>query len=175
MPLSQWRYVSVQKYQWYNCHRNPFSELTLIYGSHNASLDIRNVSRTVQWFSGAPECRLSLTKLQTQSNRWRIPFWTASVHSRWCHKSLSPAGEWHAPYQPSSSSWLQSQHRIGGSVIAVTCRRSCLPPAKPCLWQQFSLGQVVWRICFWDRLPWSGLPAIVVAHDVGIIYRKVCV
>jgi len=175
MPLSRWRYVAVQKYQWWNCHRNPFRELTLIDGSQDASLDIRNGLHVVRWFPGAPECRLSPTQLQTRSCGWRIPSWIASVHSRWCRKSLSPAGKWRAPCQPSSRLWHLSQHQIGGSEIAVASRRSCLPPYKPCLRLQLSLVQVVWWICFWDRFLWSRLPAIVVAHDVGIIYRKACV
>jgi len=65
--------------------------LTLVYVSQDASLDIRNGLCAVEWFSGAPQCQLSPTKLQTPFCGLRVPSWTSSVHSRWCHKSLSPA------------------------------------------------------------------------------------
>jgi len=35
--------------------------------------------------------------------------------------------------------------------------------------------QVVWRKCFWDRLPCTRHPALVIAHDVALIYRKGCI
>ena len=175
MPLSHWRYVAVQKYGWWNCRQNIFTELTLVYGIQDASLDIRNVLCVVHWLSGAPECRLFPIKLQTRSDWVRLASWTASVHSRWCHKSPSTAGQWPASNQPNSMWWLLSQHWIGGSEIAVACRRSCLLLCKPRLRWQFPLGQGLWQICFWDRLPCSRLAAVVVAHDVRIIYQKACV
>jgi hypothetical protein len=43
---------------------------------------------------------------------------------------------------------------------------------KPRLRQRLLLVQVGWQICFGDQLPWSRLPAVVVTHDVGIIYQN---
>jgi len=144
MPLSQCRYVTVQKYQWWNCRQNPFTKLTLIYGSQDASLDIRNGLHTVRWFSGAPKRQLPSTKLQIRSSRWAIPSWNASAHSMWYHKSLSPADSQCGLYQRYSRWWLQSQHRIDGSEITHACWWSCLLLHKPLRLQQFPLEQVFW-------------------------------
>jgi len=102
MPLSHWQYVSVQKCQWWNCHQNPSTELPLIYGSQDVFFNMWNVLLVVRSFSGACECQLSPTKCQPGSSEQIIHSWTASAHSRWCHKSHSPAGHCCSPYQPGS-------------------------------------------------------------------------
>jgi len=68
-----------------------------------------------------------------------------------------------------------SQHRIKWPETAHACQQSCLSPLMPLLIQQTSFEQVSWLLCFWDLLPCFWRPAIVVAHDVGIIYWKPCV
>jgi len=175
MPLWHWQSVTVQKYPLWNCHRNTFCEFTLIYGTQDVSWTIRNVLRAVERFSGVPECQLTPTKLQRRSSGWRILSWTASVHSRYCHESLSPAALWHPLYEPSSRSWLRSQHRIGSSGLTLGCWWSSSPQRKPCIRLQFSSVQVVWQIYLWDWLPWFQLPETAVAHDVGIIYLQACI
>jgi len=56
ISLSHCQYVAVQKYRCWMCQRNPFAELTLIYGSQDESLHIWNGLHAVGWFSGTPEC-----------------------------------------------------------------------------------------------------------------------
>jgi len=80
MLLSHCWYVAIQQYEWWDCLQNPIPELTLIYGSQDASIDIWNVLHAVQWFSEAPECQMPSNKLQTQSSRWTIPLWTTPCH-----------------------------------------------------------------------------------------------
>jgi len=142
MLLSHCQDVAVLKYQWWNCRQNPFAELTQIYGSHDASLDIRNGLHAVGWFSGAAERRLLATMVQTQPSGWRIPSWTASGLLKWYHKSLSQTDSRNGPYQQYSKWWLQSQHRMDRPEIAHACQQSCLPPCKPLLLQQSSFEQV---------------------------------
>jgi len=153
MPRSHCWYIAIQIYLWWNCRRNPFTQLSLIYVSQDASLDIQNGLHTVRWFSGAPECWLPATKLETWPSGWRIPLWTTSGLSKWHHQSLPWADSQHGLYQQYSKGWLQSQYGIDRPEIAHACRRSCLLPHKPLLLQQSLFDQVFWRICFWDRLP----------------------
>jgi len=175
MPLSPCRYVVVQQYGWWNCCQNPFTILTLIYGSRDASVNIQYGLHAVRWFSGAEGCVLPATKLRIQSSGWTSPSWTASAYSMWYHESLSPAGSQCGPYMRYFRWCLQSWYWKDGLEIPHTCWWSCLPSCKPLLRQQCSLKKVIWQMCFWDRLPQCRLLVIVVRHDVGIIYWKACV
>jgi len=172
MPLSHCRYAAIQKCRSGKCRWNIFTELTLICGTWDASLDIRIRFHAVQYFSTAPECRFPATKLQIWSSGWTISSWTASAHPQWYHKALSPTDSRCGPNQRYSTWWLQSHHRIDGPEIAHTCWRSCLPLHTPLLWQQSSYEQDFWEMCFLDWLPLSRLLETVIAHDVGITYRK---
>jgi hypothetical protein len=55
MPLLHCQHRVVQKHHCSKCRQNPLVELTLIYGSKDAYLDIGNRLHTVQWFSGASD------------------------------------------------------------------------------------------------------------------------
>jgi len=153
IPLSHCRYVAVQKYRRWNCHRNPFGKVTLIYDSQDASLDIQNWLHAVLWVSGASERWVPATMLQTRPSGRRISSWTTSGHSKHYHESLSRADSQCGPYQRYCRWWLQSQHRIDTPEIAHACRRLCLPPHKSLLLQQSSFEQDFWQICFWDQWP----------------------
>jgi len=136
MLSSHCQYVAAQTYWLWNCHQNSFTQLTLIYGWHDALLDMRHSLHAVEWFFGAPECRLAATKLQIWSSRWTIPSKSAFAHLKWFRKLHSPADSKYSPYQRYSSWWLQCQHRIAGPEIQHTCPLPHLPPCKPLLAQQ---------------------------------------
>lgn len=69
MPLSHYPYVAILIYQWWNCHQNQLAQLTIIYDSQHASLDVQKKLHAVRWFSPASERQWPSTKLQTQSSR----------------------------------------------------------------------------------------------------------
>ena len=154
---------------------DPIPKFTLISGSHFAFLDILHGLHGIGSFSGAPEYRLPAIMLQIWPSGWRIILGTRSGLSKWYHKPLSQVDSQSSPYQWYSRWLFQSQHRMGRPEIEHACWRSYLPLSNSLLLQHFPFEQVFWRICFRDWLPWSRLPAIVVVHDVGIIYQKACV
>jgi hypothetical protein len=53
---------------------------------------LKSITHCSTVFPRAPECCLPPNKPQTRSSEWRILSINGSVHSRWCHKSHSPAG-----------------------------------------------------------------------------------
>jgi len=142
MPLSPRWCVAGQSYCGWNCCQNRFAELTLIYASCNASLDIQNVVYAVQYNFWASERRLPATRLQTRVCGWGNPSWTASCISKWYHESLSTPDSQRSSYQLYSRLWLQSQDRINVPKIQHACRQSCLQPHEALLRQQSSFEQV---------------------------------
>jgi len=175
MPLSPCQYVAIQIYWSWNCGQNSFAKWFLIYSTQQSSLHLWNIFHAVRWFSRAPERRLPATQPQTHFSGWRIPLWTSSAHLKWYHWPLSPADSLHGWYQWYSTFWPRSQHWIDRPVILHACRQFCLLPHKPQHQKQSSFYQLFWHMSFWDQIPLSQHPAIVVALDVGTLYRIACI
>jgi len=113
--------------------------------------------------------------LPSQSSRWRIPSWSASTHTMWYYQYHSPCHFWHDLYQWYSRLWYQSQHWTEGCDIPHSCWKACLPPRKDSVLQSYWYVYVLGQVCMQNNLALFWCPAITVAIDVVIIYRKACV
>jgi len=145
--LSLYQYVAGQKYRWWNCCQNPFAELTQVYGSQDASLELQNVIHAVRLFSWPPEPPLPSTNPQTQWSGWRISSCAVSAHSKWFHKFLSPDDLQCGLCHQYARWWFQSQQWIDRLQILHHCRLSSLLLHEAHLLQNLSFEQVFWWMC----------------------------
>jgi hypothetical protein len=113
---------------------------------------------------------MSPMKLWTWLCTWRIPSWTLSFNSGWCHKSFSVAGLWCSSDEKSARSWRLFPRLTSWFGIEVTCQHWCVSSGKCFFRLQLSFMQVVWWVCCWDWLPCFWLPATGVVYSVGIQY-----